>query len=63
MVNICTVQVDQIGQYSRKNCLHVYGEEENRNEKLGAVSINLINENLGFDVQPYGIDRAQPLDT
>ena len=31
--------------------------EENRNEDTDTLSINIINEHLGLDIQPFDIDR------
>ena len=52
------VQVDEQEQYSRRNCLLIYGIEENQNEDTDILSINIINEHLGLDIQPSDIDRT-----
>ena len=51
------MQVDKQEQYSRRNCLLVHGVEENRNEDTDTLSINIINEHLELDIQPFDIDR------
>ena len=51
------MQVDKQEQYSRRNCLLVHGVEENRNEDTDILSINIINEHLELDIQPFDIDR------
>ena len=40
------------------NCLVIYGVEENRNEDTDTLSINIINEHLGLDIQPSDIDQT-----
>ena len=52
------VQVDEKEQYSRRNCLLIHGIEENQNEDTDILSINIINEHLGLDIQPSDIDRT-----
>ena len=52
------VQVDKQEQYSRQNCLLIHGVEENQNEDTNTLSINIINEHLGLDIQPSDIDRT-----
>ena len=52
------VQVDEQEQYSRRNCLLIHGVEENQNEDTDILSINIINEHLGLDIQPSDIDRT-----
>ena len=37
---------------------YIHGVEENRNEDTDTLSINIINEHLGLDVQPSDIDRT-----
>ena len=53
-----SVQVDKQEQYSRRSCLLIHGVEENRNEDTDTLSISIINEHLGLDIQPSDIDRT-----
>ena len=57
-VSNLSVQVDKQEQYSRRNCLLIHGVEENRNEDTDTLSINIVNEHLGLDIQPSDIDRT-----
>ena len=57
-VSNLSVQVHEQEQYSRWNCLLIHGVGENRNEDTDTLSINIINERLGLDVQPSDIDRT-----
>ena len=52
------VQFDEKGQYYRRNCLLIHGVEENRIEDTDTLSINIINEHLGLDIQPSDIDQV-----
>ena len=52
------VKVDEQEQYSRRNFLLIHGVEENQNEDTDTLSISIINEHLGLDIQPSGIDRT-----
>ena len=57
-VSNLSVQVDEIEKYYRQNCFLIHGVEENRNEDTDTLSINIINEHLGLDIQPSDIDRT-----
>ena len=57
-VSNLSVQVDEQEQYSRRNCLLINGVEENRNEDTDTLSINIVNEHLGLDIQPSDIDQT-----
>ena len=37
---------------------YIHDVEENRNEDTDTLSINIINEHLGLDIQPSDIDRT-----
>ena len=60
-VSNLSVQVDEQEQYSRRNCLLIHGVEENRNQDTDTLSINIINEHLGLDIQASDIDRTNRL--
>ena len=55
-VSNLSVQVDKQEQYSRRNCLLIHDVEENRNEDTNTLSICIIKEHLGLDIQPSDID-------
>ena len=55
-VSNLSVQVDKQEQYSRRNCLQIHDVEENRNEDTDTLSICIIKEHLGLDIQPSDID-------
>ena len=57
-VSNLSVQVDEQEQYSRQNCLQIHGVEENRNEDTDTFSLNITNEHLRLDIQPFDIDRT-----
>ena len=57
-VSNLSVQTDEQEQYSLRNCLLIHGVEENRNEDTDTLSINIINEHLGLNIQPSDIDRT-----
>ena len=61
-VSNLSVQVDEQEQYSRRNCLLIHGVEDNQNEDTDTLSINIINEHLGLDIQPSDIDRTHRID-
>ena len=53
-VSNLSVQDDEQELYSRRNCLLIHGVEEN--EDSDTLSINIVNEHLGLDIQPSDID-------
>ena len=57
------MQVDEQKQYSMQNCLLIHGVELNRNKDTDTLSVNIINEHLGLDIQPSDIDRTHVLVT
>ena len=55
-VSNLSVKVDKQEQYCRRNCLLIQDVEENRNEDTDTLSICIIKEHLGLDIQPSDID-------
>ena len=48
--------IDQLVQYSRRNCLLIHGMEENSNEDTDKLVLNIINNDLGIDLTEVAID-------
>ena len=53
--------VDDIQQYSRRNCLLVHGLKKDKNESTDDLVLNLFNEKLGVAVDNSMIDRSHRL--
>ena len=45
-------------QYSRRNCLRIFGVPEADNENTDAIVCRIANSNLGVDLRPDNIDRS-----
>ncbi|XP_071834553.1 uncharacterized protein [Apostichopus japonicus] len=56
-------KMNDLDQYSRKNCVRVFGIKENANEKPTELLINLAKNQLGVDITPSSIDRAHRVGT
>ena len=50
--------IDQQGQYYRRNGLLIYGVEENNNEDTDKIVLNIINNDLENDLTEVAIDRT-----
>ena len=50
--------IDQQGQYSRRNCLLIYGVEGNSNEDTDKIALKIINNDLEIDLTEVAIDRT-----
>ena len=48
--------IDQQGQYYRRNGLLIYGVEENNNEDTDKIVLNIINNDLEIDLTDVAID-------
>ena len=48
---------DQQEQYSRRNCLHIHGIAEEKEEITDEVIINTLNEKLDLDITLCDIER------
>lgn len=53
--------LDEQEQYSRRNCLVLYGVPENDRENASNVIMNIMKSNLNIDVKPGDIDRCHRL--
>ena len=53
--------LDRQEQYSRRNCLLVYGMEENNNEDTDQEIINIVKNDLGEEITIHDIDRTHRL--
>ena len=54
-------ELDDIQQYSRRNCLLVHGLKENKDESTDDLVLNLFNEKLGVAVDISMIDHSHRL--
>ena len=45
-------------QYSRRNCVRVYGIKESQNENTDSLVCQMAKEKLKIDLQPHHIDRS-----
>ena len=45
-------------QYSRRNCLRIFGVPEADDENTDAIVCRIANNNLGVDLRPNDIDRS-----
>ena len=48
-------------QYSRRNCILIYGVKENQNEDTDEVVINKIKSEMDLDISPRDIDRTHKI--
>lgn len=53
--------LDEQEQYSRRNCLVVYGVPETDHENTNNIAMGIIKNNLNIDVRPGDIDRSHRL--
>ena len=49
---------DDAEQYSRRNCLRIYGVQEESNESTDKLVLDIFNGKLGLSVPPDAIDRS-----
>ena len=54
--------IDDIQQYSRRNCLFVHGLKEDQDESTDDLVLKLFNEKLGVAVDISMIDRSHRLE-
>ena len=52
--------IDEQEQYSRRNCLIVFGVPEKNDENTTKLVCDIFKTNLKLEVQPSEIDRSQP---
>ena len=50
--------IDEMEQYSRRNCLLLHGVRENSNENTDDIAVKTISENLDIDIQKEDLDRT-----
>ncbi|CAL9695549.1 unnamed protein product [Knipowitschia caucasica] len=53
--------LDEQEQYSRRNCLVLFGVPENDHENVNKVVMNVLKNNLNIAVQPGDVDRIHRL--
>ena len=58
--NLTTVEdrLEEIEQYSRRNCLVIHGVKETTGESTDNLIRNLAKEKLNVDIKPENIDRS-----
>lgn len=56
-----TDNLDDLEQYSRRNCLLLHGIKESSDEKTDQIVIQIINDKLHLNLQPGDIDRSHRL--
>ena len=56
----CENSQEEQEQYSRRNCLRIYGMPETKDENSDDVVLQLVNSklNLGFQVRESDLDRT-----
>ena len=52
------LNIDQQGQYTRRNCLLIHGVEENSNEDTDKLVLNIVNNDLKIDLTEVATDRT-----
>ncbi|PIK48639.1 hypothetical protein BSL78_14491 [Apostichopus japonicus] len=57
-LNNSTNQLNQLEQYSRRNCIRVFGVEEKPNENTDVLMMDLASQHLGLNLNPTDIDRS-----
>ncbi|KAG8237159.1 hypothetical protein J437_LFUL011208 [Ladona fulva] len=55
-------KLDDLEQYSRRNCLLIHGLQESAKEDCLAVTKEFLTFNLGIQVNPCMLDRAHRID-
>lgn len=61
VIDALNKEVDRLHQYSRRNCVRVFGVPETRNESTDVVVQKLCQEKLGVTLNPTAIDRCHRL--
>ena len=58
-----TQKLDELEQYSRRNCLLIHGIKETSDEKTDILSLNIMNQKLKLNnpIQPSDLDRTHRL--
>ena len=53
--------VDDLQQYSQRNCLVFYGANESNGENTNKILIKTFSEELGFEIEEDDLDRSHGL--
>ena len=53
-----TSDVDELEQYSRRNCLLLHGVQENKSENTNDIVLKTMSEELDIEIKENGLDRT-----
>ena len=53
--------VNRQEQYSKRNCILIYGLKENQNQDTDEVVVNKIKSEMDLEISPGDIDRTQSI--
>ena len=51
--------IDAQQQYSRRNCLLLYGSEETKGENTDSVVLEVLNSDMGLNISKTALDRSR----
>ena len=51
--------IDPQQQYSRRNCLLLYGSEETKGEDTDSVVLEVLNSDMGLNISKTAPDRSR----
>ena len=54
-------EIDNLEQYSRRNCLVLHGVNESNNENTNEIIIKTFSEELGVEIKENDLDRSHRL--
>lgn len=54
-------EINELEQYSRRNCVRIFGVAEKPNENIAEVIVDLAKSQLKLDLSPSSIDRCHRL--
>ena len=54
-------EIDDLEQYSRRNCLVLHGVNESNNENTNEIIIKTFSEELGVEIKEDDLDRSHRL--
>ena len=57
-----TSDVDELEQYSYRNCLLLYGVQENENENTDYIVLKTMSEELDVEIAENDLDKAHKID-
>ena len=52
-------EIDDLEQYSRRNCLVLHGVNESNDENINEIIIKTFSEELGVEINEDDLDRSQ----